>query len=111
MKITGVGIDLALVSRFKDKADLAKRILSPNEFSLYKKSHSPDAYLASRFAVKESYVKASNDKTIDYRAIEVQDDSTGKPHLLIDGKEINAFISITHEEEAGAIVILYEMEK
>ncbi len=114
MKIRGIGIDVADISRYlfaREDYSLAERILHPNEMKRYCLFNNPDsraAFLASRFAAKEAYVKASNDRNVDYRTIEVQKDSTGAPHLHVGGKEIEGMISISHDKVAVAVVILYE---
>ncbi|MFA6860813.1 MAG: holo-ACP synthase [Bacilli bacterium] len=108
MRIVGVGIDLAKISRYEGQKELAKRVLSESEYQEYLHSHDQASFLASRFAVKESYVKASGDKQVDYRCLEIREDETGKPSLYLNGLPTKSFVSLTHDEEAGAIVILYE---
>ncbi|MFA6829709.1 MAG: holo-ACP synthase [Bacilli bacterium] len=108
MNIRGIGIDIVDISRIKGKSKLAERILSPKEFLAYQASSIPDDYLASRFAVKEAYVKASGDKTVDYRNLETIDDENGKPHLFLNGKEVLGYLSLAHDLEAVAVLILME---
>lgn len=108
MNIIGVGIDIADISRFEDKESLAERVLSPYEFETYKARVDKASFLASRFAVKESYVKASQDKMVDYRKLEVKKDDNGKPSLYLEGSLVKAFLSLSHDKEAIAIVILYK---
>ncbi len=108
MKIIGVGIDIADIKRYEDKDDLAKRILHPDEYREYAMAVSKASYLASRFSVKESYVKASQDKTVDYRKLCVKKSVQGNPVLYLNGERLKAFVSISHDDKAIAIVILYQ---
>ncbi len=108
MTIIGVGVDTACISRFEDKEDIAKRVLSESEFAEYIASVDKASYLASRFAIKEAYVKASSDKMVDYRRLTLRKDESGKPSLLLDCKPLKAFVSLSHDQNAVAIVILYQ---
>lgn len=103
-----VGIDNVLISRIASLSkNFARRYLSPREFEVYSrlKDIHRDSYLASRFAAKEAYVKASGIKNKAYDRIEILDDKDGKPHLYVDGKE-EGIISLTHDCVATAIIIL-----
>ena len=61
-----VGIDNVLISRMKDlNPAFPKTYLSKKEYEVYQKFVSQDRkddYLASRFAAKEAFVKASGKK-------------------------------------------------
>ena len=101
-----IGIDIAEIARFEDREDLAKRILSEYEYEEYMRRVDKASYLASRFAVKESYFKASQNH-IDYRKIETRKDGD-RPVLYIDGVKADAEMSISHDVYAIAVVILLE---
>jgi phosphopantetheine--protein transferase-like protein len=106
MTIRGIGVDIADISRFRNGKDLASHILSPSERKAYQQSLKPEEFLASRFAVKESYFKASQ-KKVPYPDIEVRKKKSGEPVLYVRGKRIKAFLSISHDKEAIAVVVLY----
>lgn len=103
-----LGVDISDISRFENQESLAKRILSEEEYALYLAKADKASFLAGRFSAKEAYVKASQDKTLDYREIAVLNDETGKPHLYIQKKEVSCLISISHDKCAIAVVLLYE---
>ncbi len=107
MEILGVGIDIADISRFEDKEDLAIKVLSFLEYGEYQKSSSKAEFLASRFSVKESYVKASGDKKTPYPQIEVRKEAE-KPVLYVKGEKIRSFLSLSHDKECVSIVVLYQ---
>lgn len=102
----GLGVDVSLISRFEGKEDLAKRILSPAEYEEYGQRGDKAAYLSSRFSVKESYVKASGEKDIDYRDLEVRHDVDGKPLLFRKGKPVDCLLSISHDFVSIAVLLL-----
>jgi holo-[acyl-carrier protein] synthase len=111
MRILGIGTDIAEIRRFDGKEDLAKRILSAYEYGQYLSSPDPSSFLASRFAVKESYVKASGRKEVDYRDVETRKEEDGKPVLYVKGKRVPSFLSLSHDQVALAVLILIEEEK
>ncbi len=102
----GLGVDVSLIERFKGKEDLARRILSPREYEEYFRSASPETFLSSRFSVKESYVKASGDRKVDYRDLEVRHGPDGKPLLFLRGKEVDCLLSISHDVVSIAVLLL-----
>ena len=104
-----IGIDNVLISRMRDlNPAFPKTYLSKKEYEVYQKFVSQDRkddYLASRFAAKEAFVKASGKKDIKYSRVEILDDTTGRPHLYVDGVEVGQ-VSLTHDFIASAIVLL-----
>ncbi len=63
MAILGLGTDIveiarieAVIARSGDR--LARRVLSDNEWAIWKTHHQPVRFLAKRFAVKEAAAKA-----------------------------------------------------
>lgn len=103
-----IGVDNVSIQRVsKLSKGFAKRFLSPREYRVYTSLPEArrDAYLASRFAAKEAYVKASGRKGIRYSSVETLDDEEGRPHLYVEGREVGA-ISLTHDVIATAVVAL-----
>lgn len=103
--IKGVGVDIVKISRFNDVSEhFISRILTNEEKEEYLKRSNKTQYLASRFAVKEAYFKATQD--IHYLNISVLNDENGMPYIL-DKKNIH--LSISHEDEyVVAYLILSE---
>lgn len=103
-----IGIDIVQIERVeKDFGLLAQRILSEREMQEMQKRplKGQYEYLASRFAAKEAYVKASGNKSVTYREVETLDDENGRPHLYYRGKETGE-VSIAHDTYAVAVVLL-----
>jgi holo-[acyl-carrier protein] synthase len=104
-----IGVDIVKISRlYHTYLLLAKRLLSSKEnFEMNKRPSEKDkaVYVASRFAAKEAYIKASNNKSAKYDEIETLDDADGRPHLYYQGKETGE-ISLSHDGYAVAFVIL-----
>ncbi len=90
--IFGIGTDLvktyriaAIVKNYGDK--LAAKILTHNEFLLYKNSTSQVNFLAKRFASKEAIVKALGTgfaQDITFKNIEIINNENGKPTVILD---------------------------
>ena len=89
--ILGVGIDLLdikrvdrLYSKFKEK--FAERILSKEEFSIFKNYKDKVKFLAKRFSSKESFSKAVGTgigRGINFNDISIVPDILGKPILSL----------------------------
>ena len=97
MAILGTGIDIVENYRLKEillkkKSNFKKRIFTINEI-LYceKKSNSINCY-AKRFAAKEAFAKALGigfRKNINFKDIEVVNNTYGKPYISINKKIAN----------------------
>ena len=97
MAILGTGIDIVENYRLKEillkkKSNFKKRIFTINEV-LYceKKSNSISCY-AKRFAAKEAFAKALGigfRKNINFKDIEVVNNTYGKPYISINNKIAN----------------------
>lgn len=103
--IKGIGVDIVKISRFNNVNEhFINRILTPLEKEEYLKRENKTQYLASRFAAKEAYFKASQD--IHYLGASILNDESGKPYVL-DKKNIH--LSISHEDEyVVAYLIMFE---
>jgi len=97
MAILGTGIDIVENYRLKKillkkKSNFKKKIFTINEVSYCeKKSNSVSCY-AKRFAAKEAFVKALGigfRKNINFKDIEVVNNTYGKPYISINKKFAN----------------------
>lgn len=99
--IKGIGIDIVEHNRIKLK--IAAKILTINEYQEFNNSKQQLQYLASRFAIKEAIIKATDNKYY-LKDIEITNSKTGKPQSNIK----NIHISITHEQNYSAAVAVWE---
>ncbi|MFI0471119.1 holo-ACP synthase [Halomonas sp. HMF6819] len=122
--IVGIGSDIARIARFdtavaRHGERFAARILGPLEHENWVSRHRSPAYLAKRFAAKEAFVKALGlglRAGMQWREIQVLNDSLGKPVLELAGEARRLFeqsgaqsahVSISDEAEyALAFVVL-----
>ena len=97
MAILGTGIDIVENYRLKKilqkkKSNFKKRIFTINEVAYCeKKSNSKNCY-SKRFAAKEAFVKAIGigfRKNINFKDIEVVNNTYGKPYISISKKIAN----------------------
>ena len=102
-----IGVDIIKISRAKDlHDDFPYRILSSEELDRYL-SFADNEENKARFLAKEAYVKASNNRKIDFRSISVMNDENGKPTLKFNNKIIGE-VSLSHDDYAIAFVLLKE---
>jgi holo-[acyl-carrier protein] synthase len=104
------GIDLAYIPRFKDKAALAKKILTPDELIAYEQHPLPEQFLAGRFAAKEAFIKAWNQ--LPYPAlpsIEVQIGLHGKTWIVFEQQTYA--LSIAHDGQYATAIVIIEFDE
>lgn len=113
--IIGTGVDIVEVARIKRLLEkhatrFEEKIFTMDEILYCRSKADPGIYFSARFAVKEAVMKCLGtglDQGIAFKDIEVANEKTGKPILLMHGqaKEIftrlkikNIHISISHEK-------------
>ena len=111
-----IGIDIVKISRFdKEKISNEKflnKIFTKNEIEYCKKKDNPSKYFATRFAGKESVIKAlsSFNEKINFKQIEILNEDNGRPFVKIlnnNKSKYNIKISMSHSfDEAIASVII-----
>ena len=97
MKIFGIGTDIVNIKRMKkllniNKNNFKKRIFSKNEIAYCEKKRDPSSFFAKRFAAKEALSKALGTgirKGINFKDIEIVNDSFGKPFIRLKGSTAN----------------------
>lgn len=104
MIVVGNGVDIIEVRRIKNAIDkygqsFLERIFTDKELKNAKEHNSLYQHLAGRFAAKEAVFKALGKAKLNFKDVEVFNDSDGKPHcslLKYNQNEINIHISISH---------------
>ena len=93
----GIGVDICYIPRYEDKDNLAKRILSNEEYKIYEKRTKKAEFLAG---------KANNGKIKDlnFKEISVVYDINNCPILLFRDKQYD--VSISHDGEYAIAVVL-----
>ena len=97
MAILGTGIDIVENYRlkkilFKKKSNFKKKIFTINEIAYCEKKSNATSCYSKRFAAKEAFVKALGigfRKNINFKDIEVANNSYGKPYILMNKKIAN----------------------
>lgn len=92
--IVGTGIDIAEIARFErfvheDNQPLFRRLFTHRELDYCFARKLAPQHLALRFAAKEAFLKALGTGLrdgINWLDIEIHNDESGKPHLLVSGK-------------------------
>lgn len=113
-----IGVDIVEISKIKNfvdgNIDSLSRIFSAEEIKYCgQKKHVKSKYqsYAARFAAKEAFIKALDDKTINFCDISVENKESGKPVLkILDDKykNLKTDISLSHSDNyAVAMVVIY----
>jgi len=103
-----VGIDIVKIPRMEGKEDLAKRILSKEEYQLYQKRNDKAQFLAGRFAAREAFLKAKKG-AIDYHDFShicVMYDDHGAPYL--EYLDVIYKVSIAHDGDYAIAIVVVE---
>jgi holo-[acyl-carrier protein] synthase len=110
-----VGTDIVKISRLNDR--FSKKILGLREMEIYnslKTDQRKREFLAGRFAVKESFVKATGNKALDFKKINILIDKTGEPYPDADTKKMfndyEISLSISHEKDYVIAIVILNME-
>lgn len=103
-----LGIDLVTISRFQNHERIAKKILSESEYKLYLISPNKMQYVASRFCLKEAFLKSikTGILDLDLKEIEVIKEESGAIHILFKGVEYEC--SLSHEGDICVGVVNYD---
>lgn len=103
-----IGIDLVTISRFTNHERIAKKILSENEYKEYLLSQNKMQYVASRFCLKEAFLKSikTGILDLDLKEIEVVKETNGAIHILFREKEYEC--SLSHELDTCVGVVIYD---
>lgn len=118
--IAGVGVDIVNPERFANAPEkLIASFLGWNEIQEFEKRNRCRKYLATRFAAKEAFIKASGVQFPALDMIEVTNDQHGKPHFAFNGALYNfmnknhyhALLSISDEENMAVAFVTIEKRK
>ena len=119
MAILGTGIDIVENYRFKEislkkKSNFKKKIFTINEVAYCeKKSNSINCY-AKRFAAKEAFVKAIGigfTKNINFKDIEVVNNTYGKPYISINKKIANKIKTLFKVKKFNILLSISDEKK
>ena len=126
MKIFGIGTDIVNIKRMeksiKKYNKFKNKIFSEKEIKYCESKKNPSSYYAKRYAAKEAFSKALGTgirSGINFRNIEVSNNSQGKPSILLKGnvsnflkkkvknKKYNIYLSLSDDKPwAQATVII-----
>lgn len=112
--ITGIGTDIVdirrierLVERFGDR--FLNKVYTPSEREkgeAMRDLQRRNAYYAKRFAAKEACLKAMNDKSLSWQDMEIRNEASGKPILMVRGEQCGQLSLSDEPPYAIAFVVL-----
>ena len=102
-----VGVDLCKISRISLDERFIDFVLSDKEKEAMNKRVKKEEYLASRFAVKEAFLKANHKGLgeIKMNEIEVLNYENGAPYIVYNNI-VYENVSISHEDEYAIAVVI-----
>lgn len=121
MSIKGIGTDLLDQNRIENAVErqgdrFAKRILSPQEFTVWVERDYSINYLAKRFAAKEAIAKALGTgiaKGVGFQQMSISSDAAGKPVVTLSGQALSRAQDLGGKEvmlslsDEGAMILAF----
>ena len=101
-----IGVDLTYIPRFKDKDLLAKKILSSEELKFYDNSENKAQFLASRFALKEAFIKSLEGSILGFDLTKIMTKHKDNGAIYIEFNDKIFQCSLSHENEYCIGVVL-----
>ena len=119
MAILGTGIDIVENYRLKKillkkKSNFKKKIFTINEIAYCEKKSNSIRCYAKRFAAKEAFVKALGigfRKNINFKYIEVVNNTYGKPYISINKKIANKIKTLFKVKKFNILLSISDEKK
>ena len=119
MAILGTGIDIVENYRLKKillkkKSNFKKRIFTINEVAYCEKKTNSISCYSKRFAAKEAFVKALGigfRKNINFKDIEVVNNTYGKPYISINKKIANKIKTLFKVKKFNILLSISDEKK
>ena len=124
-KILGIGVDVVDVQRMKDVLEkqgkvFLDKVFSDMEVTYCKTRKKPYIHFGARFAAKEAVAKAMRtgwSGAFHWRDIEVVNDQSGAPHILLSRDVARALdqctvhLSLSHTDNTIVAFVVLESKK
>jgi phosphopantethiene--protein transferase domain len=124
-KILGIGVDVVDVQRMKDVLEkqgkvFLDKVFSDMEVTYCKTRRKPYIHFGARFAAKEAVAKAMRtgwSGAFHWRDIEVVNDQSGAPHILLSRDVAKALdqctvhLSLSHTDNTIVAFVVLESKK
>ena len=119
MAILGTGIDIVENYRLKEillkkKSNFKKKIFTINEVAYCEKKSNSISCYSKRFAAKEAFVKATGigfRKNINFKDIEVVNNTYGKPYISINKKIANKIKTLFKVKKFNILLSISDEKK
>ena len=93
-----IGIDIEKNERFKNMSEsMLKRIFTKREIEYCRSFVNYEDHFCAFWCVKEAFVKATSNKTINFLNIEITHNETGKPEIIKNTEIKNILSSLDFE--------------
>lgn len=122
--VIGTGIDIIEVDRIKKVFEkrgeaFIEKVYTRNELDYSHQFNNPYPHLAARFSAKEALYKSIGYGLMIFNEIEVLNEKSGKPYLVLHGKtgerwkELGSpkiHLSLSHTNSYGSAVVVLDRE-
>ena len=104
MNISGIGVDISDVKRFRDLSysknkNFYTKIFSGGEIKYCLSKKDPYPHFAARFSTKEAVIKAVGLNLAKVGDIGIINDKNGQPHVKIKKRKFDVLISLSHTKD------------
>lgn len=120
--ILGIGTDIIEVDRIKKVFEkrgekFLQKIFTAEELEYSRGFKNSYQHLAARFSSKEAYYKSVGEGILIFNEIEVKNEITGKPYIVVHGKtrekweslgKPNIHLSLSHTDLAATAFVVLE---
>lgn len=115
--IKSCGIDIVELNRFKkslNKRGFIERVFAPEEIHYCVEKKRKEVHFAARWAAKEAFIKATQNKNLRHKDIWVTNSNNGNPKIYLSsrGKKLvkngKAIISLSHSAKYAVAVVILE---
>lgn len=103
-----IGVDMTFIPRFANKEKLAEKVLCEEEFIEYNQANNKAQYLASRFALKEAFIKSFEMSILSINLNEIKCLKKENGAIYIYHNKNKYECSLSHENEYCIGVVLHD---
>lgn len=123
--ITGIGVDIESIKRFRDKPfdeneKFYRRLFTDSEIEYCLSKKDPYPHFAARFCAKEAIKKAiPDDSSLGWKEAEITNYENGKPYMTLSSgfydrsgisPELSIHVSLSHDATQAVALVIVERE-
>jgi len=112
MRVKNIGVDLVEIKRFrklpyKKNRTFYEKIFTEEEIKYCLSKNDSYPHFAARFAAKEAALKCLKSTVYKIRDVEIKNDKTGAPQILLKKMKGHFLISLSHTKDQAIAIALW----